>query len=122
MPFDKLKVDRTFIEEMAKDDSAAILVRTVVSMAKTLGLEVVAEGVETEEQAKMLAAFGCGFGQGHHFGKAAPGIDYHPAPAPLPKRCTKPTVVAEGAPAPVGLDIGASRPQSLDPQSLDKAG
>jgi diguanylate cyclase (GGDEF)-like protein/PAS domain S-box-containing protein len=71
-PVDMVKVDRSFVEPLTSDRSAAAIVRAVVSMASDLGLPVVAEGVETEEQAARLEALGCSHGQGYLFGRPAP--------------------------------------------------
>lgn len=71
LPFDMLKIDRSFVRAMIADKEAAIMVRTIISMAKGLSLTVVAEGVETAEQARMLAGLGCDMAQGYYFGRAA---------------------------------------------------
>jgi diguanylate cyclase (GGDEF)-like protein len=84
LPFDKLKIDRSFVRRMIVDSESAILVRTIVSMAKNLGLVVVAEGVETAEQAQALHALQCDMGQGYHFGRAVAGSNVS-APAGQPK-------------------------------------
>ncbi len=91
LPFDKLKIDRSFVRRMNVDTESATLVRTIVSMAKNLGLTVVAEGVESAEQAKALAALGCDMGQGYHFGRATPAIEVKP-PGVEPKPPRKPVV------------------------------
>ena len=71
LPFDMLKIDRSFVRAMSTDKEAAIMVRTIISMAKSLSLTVVAEGVETAEQARALAGLGCDMAQGYYFGRAA---------------------------------------------------
>jgi diguanylate cyclase (GGDEF)-like protein len=71
LPFDMLKIDRSFVRAMSTDAEAAIMVRTIISMAKSLSLTVVAEGVETAEQARALAGLGCDMAQGYYFGRAA---------------------------------------------------
>jgi diguanylate cyclase (GGDEF)-like protein len=75
LPFDKLKIDRSFVRAMTNDAEAAVMVRTIISMAKSLGLVVVAEGVETEDQARALAGLGCDMAQGYYFGRAVPNVD-----------------------------------------------
>jgi diguanylate cyclase (GGDEF)-like protein len=77
LPFDKLKIDRSFVETMGEDSESAALVRAVIAMSKNLGLSTVAEGVETAEQAKLLARLGCDIGQGFLFGKPQPASELH---------------------------------------------
>ncbi len=72
LPFDKLKLDRSFVETMTDDRESALMVRSIIVLAEGFGLDVVAEGVEKQDQADALIALGCAVGQGHHFGKAAP--------------------------------------------------
>lgn len=67
-----LKLDRNFVEGMMVDPPMAAIVETICALAPRLGLEVVAEGVETEEQAEKLQPWGCRIGQGFLFGKALP--------------------------------------------------
>jgi len=68
-PVDVLKIDRSFIKDLGRDPDADALVRAIVGMAQALKLSVVAEGVETAEQAAFLTALGCNYGQGWLFGK-----------------------------------------------------
>lgn len=68
-PFDKVKVDRSFVTQMEIDPKAAAIVDTVVALGRTLGLTITAEGVETPEQAKALKHAGCDQGQGYLFGR-----------------------------------------------------
>jgi len=75
LPFDKLKIDRSFVRAMTSDAEAAVMVRTILSMAKSLGLAVVAEGVETEDQARALAGLGCDMAQGYYFGRAMASVE-----------------------------------------------
>ncbi|MEQ8233888.1 MAG: EAL domain-containing protein [Gammaproteobacteria bacterium] len=70
--FDKLKIDRAFVADMAVDGKEASLVRAIVSMGRSLHMKVVAEGVETEEQAQMLRAFGCDQLQGYLLARPMP--------------------------------------------------
>ncbi len=73
LPFDWLKIDRSFVNEMcAADGQATEVVRTIVELAKNLGMQVVAEGVETAEQVDRLKALGCSFGQGFYFSRPVP--------------------------------------------------
>jgi diguanylate cyclase (GGDEF)-like protein len=75
LPFDKLKIDRSFIQRLTEDKDSSAMVGAIVAMAKNLQLCVVAEGVQTLEQAKALFGLGCEQGQGDFFGKAASGPD-----------------------------------------------
>jgi EAL domain-containing protein (putative c-di-GMP-specific phosphodiesterase class I) len=68
-PFDKVKVDRSFVSQMEIDPKAAAIVDTVVALGRTLDLTITAEGVETSEQAKALKDAGCDQGQGYLFGR-----------------------------------------------------
>ncbi len=69
LPFDTLKIDRSFTLQLEGGDCNSEIVRSILAMAHTLGMEVVAEGVEENEQAKTLLAMGCEFGQGFFFSK-----------------------------------------------------
>jgi diguanylate cyclase (GGDEF)-like protein len=73
-PLHALKIDRSFVASLRPGGTAAstAIVRAVLALAKTLGLEVVAEGVETQEQRQCLLDLGCEFGQGFLFGAAQP--------------------------------------------------
>lgn len=68
-PFDGLKIDREFIKDVTKDTSYQELASATISMAHSLGLKVVAEGVETREQLDLLADRGCDLAQGYYFSK-----------------------------------------------------
>ena len=68
-PFDVLKIDREFISDITDDPADRELVNAAIAMAHGLGLKVVAEGVETEDQRKHLASQGCEYGQGYFFSK-----------------------------------------------------
>jgi PAS domain S-box-containing protein/diguanylate cyclase (GGDEF)-like protein len=72
LPIQALKIDRTFVAGMLKDRAAITLVQTIISLAHTLGLEVVAEGVEEEEQAQQLRLLGCDQIQGFLVSKPVP--------------------------------------------------
>lgn len=72
LPVDVLKVDRTFVMKMAHDAGYMGLVSTIVSLAHNLDLKVVAEGIETEEEAKLLRLLRCEQGQGYLYSKPVP--------------------------------------------------
>jgi diguanylate cyclase (GGDEF)-like protein len=74
-PVDELKVDRSFVDGMAADDADAVIVASVIALAHTLGLDVVAEGVETAEQLHILQDLGCDSVQGYHLGRPASAAD-----------------------------------------------
>ena len=71
MPFTELKIDQSFIRRITTDESARVIVKAIVDLAHNLGLVCVAEGVEDQQTADMLRAFGCDRGQGFFFGGAA---------------------------------------------------
>ncbi len=72
-PVDFLKVDRSFVDDLGEDPEDVVLVSGIVDLAHALGLTVVAEGVETEEQLELLRAMGCNLAQGYHFARPMPG-------------------------------------------------
>lgn len=76
-PFDRIKVDQSFIRGMAGDYTTVAIVEAVLSLSARLGVEVVAEGVETEEQMRALERLGCELVQGFLTGRPA-GVDDHP--------------------------------------------
>ncbi|WP_415886310.1 EAL domain-containing protein [Neptuniibacter sp. QD37_6] len=71
-PFDYLKIDQSFVRDMKEQGEDYILVKTIIQMAKNLGLKTIAEGVETEEQRQLLKDLGCDYGQGYLFSKPLP--------------------------------------------------
>ncbi len=68
-PFDVLKIDRSFVSRMTDGDQALQIVKTIVELARALGMDVVAEGVETREQRNLLRDLGCRYGQGFLFSR-----------------------------------------------------
>jgi len=69
LPADTLKIDKSFIRALGEDIEDTALVKMTVDLAHTFGMEVVAEGVESEYQAEQLKEIGCDLGQGYHFTK-----------------------------------------------------
>lgn len=69
LPIDVLKIDRSFVEFMVDDRDKVAIVRTIQSLAEVLGMRTTAEGVETADQARLLSALGCDFGQGFLFAR-----------------------------------------------------
>ena len=72
LPIDVLKVDRSFVEGLGDDATASALLDAIVTMGHALGMEIVAEGVETAEQLAEVKRLGCDMAQGHHFAPPAP--------------------------------------------------
>jgi diguanylate cyclase (GGDEF)-like protein/PAS domain S-box-containing protein len=72
LPADALKIDKSFVRGLGEDMEDTAIVRMVVDLAHTLGLEVIAEGVETEEQARLLREMSCDLAQGYHFARPLP--------------------------------------------------
>lgn len=72
LPMDQLKIDQSFVRNMLGSHTDAVIVQTIVGMANSLELEVIAEGVETEEQRAFLEGCGCLCFQGYLFGRPAP--------------------------------------------------
>jgi diguanylate cyclase (GGDEF)-like protein/PAS domain S-box-containing protein len=72
LPFDQIKIDQSFVRDLAVDSGDRAIVRTIIAMAKSLNMEVIAEGVETKEQLQMLLNKGCIHYQGYLFGAPVP--------------------------------------------------
>ncbi|MBZ9855103.1 bifunctional diguanylate cyclase/phosphodiesterase [Mesorhizobium sp. CA13] len=70
--FGKLKIDRSFVSRIDTDSSSGAVVSTIVGLSRALGVSIIAEGVETEDQATLLRAAGCEVVQGYLFGRPAP--------------------------------------------------
>ncbi|MEA2132710.1 MAG: hypothetical protein QOC68_619, partial [Solirubrobacteraceae bacterium] len=70
-PIDMVKIDRSFVANLGRGEHDAAIVASVVSMASALGLDVIAEGVESEMQAVALRELGCPLAQGYYFGPPA---------------------------------------------------
>src|ERR1700759_774013 len=68
-PFDKIKLDQSFVKLLPVDIAAAAIVRTVLALGVSLGMPVLAEGIENESQWDFLAREGCAKGQGYHFAR-----------------------------------------------------
>jgi EAL domain-containing protein (putative c-di-GMP-specific phosphodiesterase class I) len=72
LPLDQLKIDKSFVHNMLTDANAAALACSVLSLGQSLGLAVIAEGVEAEAQRDFLLERGCRFFQGYLFGRPEP--------------------------------------------------
>ena len=94
-PFDKIKIDRMFVREMAQDANCMAIVRAVVSLGATLGVTITAEGVETPEQLALLRDIGCEEAQGFLLGRPRPGtevVEQHLPERPWPRVAGAPTL------------------------------
>jgi len=72
LPLDQLKIDQSFVRDIASAPSAAVIIQTIIGMAKNLGLDVIAEGLETTEQLALLMQFGCHAYQGYLLSRPLP--------------------------------------------------
>ena len=75
-PLDKIKIDRSFVEKLDASPAAAAIVAATVALAKSLDLDVVAEGVETEAQMRRLLELGCPLQQGFYYARALPKTEF----------------------------------------------
>nr|MDQ3805531.1 EAL domain-containing protein [Acidobacteriota bacterium] len=100
-PIDTLKIDRSFVTRMVDNSENIEIVRTIVMLAQILGMDVVAEGVETKEQLALLRKLGCENGQGYYFSRPSTAID---AEKIIADTCARPQPVAAAARTPVPDD------------------
>ncbi len=77
LPLSQLKIDQSFIQNIGSKESDEIIVKTIVGMSKSLGLEVVAEGVESQDQYDYLESLGCQLFQGYFFGRPKPIAEFN---------------------------------------------
>lgn len=73
---DKLKIDQSFVRDILQDQEDAIIVRTIVQMAKSLNLKTIAEGVENQEVLAVIEGYGCDEVQGYHFAKPMRAVEF----------------------------------------------
>ncbi|MGX5654710.1 putative bifunctional diguanylate cyclase/phosphodiesterase [Geodermatophilus nigrescens] len=94
LPADVLKIDRSFVAELGSDGRSTTLVASMIELARSLGLEVVAEGVETARQHALLGDLACSHAQGHLFGRPQPAHDVPAAPVVVPAPRAEPLATA----------------------------
>jgi diguanylate cyclase (GGDEF)-like protein len=115
-PIDTLKIDRSFVEGIVTDPEDAAIVQAVISVAKSLGLSVTAEGIENEAQLRRLQELGCDRGQGYYFGHPLAAdivfesLDRHPAVVTLPSKGPRMTAEVALPPVPVALPAPVAGP------------
>ena len=76
LPLDQLKIDQSFVRNIGTKSSDSMIVQTIIGMAQNLGIEVIAEGVETDSQRDFLWGAGCRFFQGYLFGRPVTGKEF----------------------------------------------
>lgn len=76
LPLDQLKIDKSFVNNMLSNSADTIIIKTIISMAKNLGVEVIAEGLETEKEKDFLNSLGCNLYQGFLLSPALPRIQF----------------------------------------------
>ncbi len=75
LPIDSLKVDRSFVSAMHQSEENRAIVRIIMDLARLLGFDVIAEGIETSADANLLRALACDYGQGYHFARPLPAAE-----------------------------------------------
>ena len=100
LPIQQLKIDRSFVRNIVTNHNDAVIVQTIIGMANNLGVAVIAEGVETEEQRACLAQFGCTSYQGYLWGKPMPLPEFEALAlqASTARVTTKPLVFIQATP------------------------
>jgi len=93
LPFDKIKIDQSFIKDMATNKESKAIVQAIIAMAQSLGLKTTAEGIEIGLNEDILQEFGCTIGQGFLYAKPLPAADV----APFLEKYEKQVVVAKPA-------------------------
>jgi len=76
LPVQTLKIDQSFVERLTESATNARVVQSIIALGKAMGLEVIAEGVETEQQLKLVTQFGADLAQGYFIGRPMPEQDF----------------------------------------------
>jgi EAL domain-containing protein (putative c-di-GMP-specific phosphodiesterase class I) len=87
LPFSELKIDRSFVADIERQEDANVIVRTLIDLAHNLSLQACAEGVETQAEWRRLMEFGCDRMQGYLFGRPMPAEDIAGWLESWPERC-----------------------------------
>lgn len=91
--FDKIKIDRSFMKDIESEGTATAIISTIITLGNSLGMSIVAEGVETQKQADYLRELDCGYVQGYFFGRPMPASAYEELvdapPSSAPKAATQ---------------------------------
>ena len=90
-PVDELKIDRSFVDGLGRETEDTAIVTAIVQLAGAVGVQVVAEGVETDEQRDILLALGCRLGQGYLFAPPLPASGLLVQDDPVPRFETRET-------------------------------
>jgi predicted signal transduction protein with EAL and GGDEF domain len=95
LPFTELKIDQSFVRDMASSEEASVIVGAVINLGRSLRLELVAEGIETEELLQRLITMGCQTGQGYLFSRPMPASEVADWIATHPPHQNAPSLPAE---------------------------
>jgi sensor c-di-GMP phosphodiesterase-like protein len=76
LPLDEIKIDKSYVRDILDDTNDAAIVESIIAIAKNLQLRMVAEGVETEDQARVLRALGCSLHQGYLYSRPLPAAEF----------------------------------------------
>jgi predicted ATPase/predicted signal transduction protein with EAL and GGDEF domain len=95
-PVDTIKIDGSFIAQMLQDEKTAAVIEAIINVARVLGTQVVAEGVEQQAQLDRLQALGCDFVQGHHTGRPLLGRDFASLLAQPHRKAARSAVRSQG--------------------------
>ena len=114
MPVDEIKIDQSFIKGLLEDEASAAIVKSMINLGLNLGVDVVAEGVETPEQAKSLRDWGCRFAQGYHFYRPMAANEF----GRIFHRSKKPCDQRAGVSIPLSMDPHITRSRMQGPETF----